>query len=74
MKTLPAGLGVGDSDWQVFIQPAAATPEHLSIPAQEHDVVLAFLTALQGDFVTRPSDMALPFLRYIRYTVDATPS
>jgi hemoglobin len=45
------GLGISDSDWQVFIQHAAATLEQLSVPAKEKDEVLTFLTSLKGDII-----------------------
>jgi hypothetical protein len=51
MKTLPVRLGISDGEWHVFRWPAAATLEHLSIPAQKKEVVLAFLISLQKDFV-----------------------
>jgi hemoglobin len=51
MKLSHVGLGIGDSDWQVFMQHAAATLEQLSVPAKEKDEVLTFLTSLKGDII-----------------------
>jgi len=51
MKLSHVGLGISDSDWQVFMQHAGATLEQLSVPAKEKDEVLTFLTSLKGDII-----------------------
>jgi hemoglobin len=51
MKLSHVGLGISDSDGQVFMQHAAATLEQFSVPAKEKDEVLTFLASLTGDII-----------------------
>jgi hemoglobin len=53
MKTSHVGLGINESDWEVFMRHAAATLDTFGVPAKEKDEVLAFLTSLKGDVVER---------------------
>jgi len=53
MKTSHVGLAISESDWEVFMQHAAATLDRFSVPAQEKDEVLAFLSSLKSDVVER---------------------
>ena len=53
LKTSHRGLGVGVSDWEVFMRHASAVLEKFAVPVPERDEVLAFLTGLQGDVVER---------------------
>jgi len=54
MKTSHVGMGIGDSDWEVFMRHSAATLDHLSVPAREKDEVLAFFTSLKSEVVEKP--------------------
>jgi len=54
MKRSHAGMGINGSDWAVFMRHAAATLEHLEVPAPEREEVLGFFTSLRGDIVEGP--------------------
>ena len=54
MKTSHAGMGISESDWNVFMRHGAATLDHLEVPARETEEVLAFLTSLKGEIVEKP--------------------
>ena len=51
MKTSHAGMGISESDWQVFMKHAAATLDHFGVPEQEKNEVVAFFTSLKGEIV-----------------------
>jgi hemoglobin len=54
MKTSHAGMGISGSDWEVFMRHAAATLEHLEVPAREKAEVLGFFTSVKGEIVEKP--------------------
>ena len=54
MKTSHAGMGISGSDWEVFMRHAAATLEHLEVPAREKAEVLDFFTSVKGEIVEKP--------------------
>ena len=54
MKTSHAGMGISESDWNVFMRHGAATLDHLEVPVRETGEVLAFLTSLKGEIVEKP--------------------
>jgi hemoglobin len=53
MKTSHVGLGINESDWEIFMRHAAATLDTFEVPAKERGDVLAFLTSLKGDIIER---------------------
>jgi hemoglobin len=53
MKTSHVGLGINESDREIFMRHAAATLDTFEVPAKERDDVLAFLTSLKGNVIER---------------------
>lgn len=51
MKLSHKGMGISESDWNVFLGHAADTMAALSVPAQECDDVVAFVLTLKDDMV-----------------------
>jgi hemoglobin len=51
MKLLHKGMMISEKDWSVFFEHAGAAMEELSVPQQERDDVVAFVSSLQGDIV-----------------------
>ena len=51
MKTSHKGMGIGESDWAVFIEHAGATMCALEVPKDECDDIVAFVLSLKGDIV-----------------------
>ena len=51
MQTSHKGLGISASDWEVFMQHAAASLEKFAVPAPEKGEVVAFLISLKDDIV-----------------------
>ncbi len=51
MKTSHQGMGIDESDWQVFIGQLEATLATFEVPATERTEVLAFVGGLKSDVV-----------------------
>ena len=51
MKVSHQGMKISEKDWTVFFEHAGATMQKLSIPQQECDDVVAFVSSLKGDIV-----------------------
>jgi len=51
MKLSHIGMGISQSDWDVFIGHAGATMEALSVPQQECDDIVSFVLSLKDDIV-----------------------
>lgn len=51
MKTSHDGLGITESDWNVFVAHTVATLENQGIPGREKDEFLAAAASLKGDVV-----------------------
>lgn len=51
MKLSHKGMKISEKDWSVFFEHAGATMEKLSIPQQECDDVVAFVSSLKDDIV-----------------------
>ena len=51
MKLSHKGMKISEKDWSVFFEHAGATMEALSVPQQECDDVVAFVSSLKGDIV-----------------------
>ena len=54
MKTSHEGLGISESDWQVFVQHTVATLDNLGVQGKEREEFLAAAASLKGDIVERP--------------------
>ena len=53
MKTSHEGLGISESDWQVFVQHSVATLDTFGVQGKEREEFLA-AASLKGDIVERP--------------------
>ena len=51
MLTSHKGMGVTESDWQIFINHLKATLSGFQVPQQEQDDVLAFIDSTKADIV-----------------------
>ena len=51
MLTSHRGMGITDSDWQIFIGHVKATLADFQVPPQEQDDVLAFIDSTRADIV-----------------------
>jgi hemoglobin len=51
MKVSHKGMNISEKDWSVFFEHAGATMAELSIPQQECEDVVAFVSSLKGDIV-----------------------
>lgn len=51
MKLSHKGMKISEKDWSVFLGHAGATMEELSVPRQECDDIVAFVSGLKGDIV-----------------------
>lgn len=51
MKLTHIGMRISESDWSAFLGHAADTMEALSVPKQEFDDVVAFVSTLKDDIV-----------------------
>ena len=51
MKLSHQGMNISESDWEAFFEHAAATMAALSVPQQECDDVVAFVSSLKQDIV-----------------------
>ena len=51
MLTSHKGMGITESDWQIFIDHLKASLAELQVPQQEQDDVLAFIDSTRADIV-----------------------
>jgi hemoglobin len=51
MKTAHRGMGIDDSDWQVFTKHVASTLDKFQLPERERREVPAFVESLRNDVV-----------------------
>jgi hemoglobin len=51
MLTSHRGMGITESDWQIFIEHLKATLAEFQVPLQEQDDVLAFIDSTRTDIV-----------------------
>lgn len=54
MKTSHEGLGISESDWQVFVKHALATLDRFDVQGKEREEFLAATASFKGDMVERP--------------------
>lgn len=51
MKPIHEGLGISESDWEVFVVHTIATLDELGVQGQEREEFLAAAASLKGDIV-----------------------
>ena len=51
MQTSHRGMGITESDWQIFIDHIKATLADFQVPQKEQDDVLAFIDSTRADIV-----------------------
>jgi len=51
MKTAHTGIGITEREWELFLDHARATLNHLHVAPREQDDVLDFLSGLKADVV-----------------------
>lgn len=51
MKLAHGGMGINESDWDVFMGHAGATAQALNVPQQEVEDFVAFVLTLKNDIV-----------------------
>ena len=54
MKTSHEGLGISESDWQVFVKHTGATLDKFGVQGKEREEFLAAAASLKGEIVERP--------------------
>jgi hemoglobin len=54
MKTSHEGLGISESDWQVFVRHTRATLDQFGVHGQEREEFLAAAASLKDEIVERP--------------------
>jgi hemoglobin len=54
MKTSHEGLGISESDWNIFVQHAVASLDDLGVAEREKNEFLAAAASLHGDVVEAP--------------------
>jgi hemoglobin len=53
MKTVHAGLGITESDWQVTVKHLMATLDKFKVPEKERGEVLSLFSSLKSDIVEK---------------------
>ena len=53
MKTVHAGLGITDSDWQVTVKHLMATLDKFKVPDKERNEILTMFAGLKNDIVEK---------------------
>ncbi len=53
MKTVHAGLGISESDWQVTVGHLETTLDKFEVPQRERGEVVDFISSLKGDIVEK---------------------
>jgi hemoglobin len=51
MKLSHKGMRISESDWNIFLQHAAATLDKFKVPQRERDEVVAFVLSTKADIV-----------------------
>jgi hemoglobin len=54
MKTVHAGLGITESDWQLTVKHLTATFDKFKVPEKERQQVIEFFSTLKKDIVEKP--------------------
>jgi len=53
MKTVHAGLGITESDWQITVQHLTATMDKFKVPDKERNEILTLFASLKSDIVEK---------------------
>jgi len=53
MKTVHAGLGVTESDWQITVKHLTATMDKFTVPDKERNEILTLFASLKSDIVEK---------------------
>ena len=53
MKTVHAGLGITDSDWQITVKHLTATMDKFKLPDKERNEILTLFASLKSDIVEK---------------------
>ena len=53
MKTVHAGLGITESDWQIMVKHLVATLDKFKVPDKERSEILAMFAGLKSDIVEK---------------------
>ena len=53
MKTVHAGLGITDNDWQITVNHLVATLDKFKVPEKEKNELLAIVSSLKPDIVQK---------------------
>ena len=54
MKTVHAGLGITEADWQIGVKHLVASLDKFKVPAKEKDELLGAVSGLKADIVEKP--------------------
>jgi hemoglobin len=54
MKTVHAGMGITEEDWQIMVKHLTATLDKFKVPQKEKDDVFAAVAPMKADIVTAP--------------------
>jgi hemoglobin len=53
MKTVHAGLGITESDWQIHVKHLTATVDKSKVPDKERNEILTLFASLKSDIVEK---------------------
>ena len=53
MKTVHAGLGITESDWQITVKHLTATVDRFKVPDKESNEILTLFASLKSDIVEK---------------------
>ena len=53
MKTIHAGLGITESDWQITVKHLTATVDKFKVPDKERNEILTLFASLKSDIVEK---------------------
>ena len=53
MKTVHAGLGITESDWQITVKHLTATVDKFKVPDKERNEILTLFSSLKSDIVEK---------------------
>jgi hemoglobin len=54
MKTVHAGLGIAESDWQITVKHLQSTLDKFKVPDKERNEILGMFSSLKNDIVEKP--------------------
>jgi hemoglobin len=54
MKTVHAGLGITEADWQITVRHLQSTLDKFKVPDKERSEILGMFSSLKNDIVEKP--------------------